>query len=137
MSGNGQIITAMAEFTGAINQLKQLTKGDKIAADEWLTVLYLELFSKMLPKEVREKINLSLGSMDTPDVSKLLEILEQQRGTMLMSGTSGFETPSKRKGNAAAAATAMGKQASSGKGKKKPACTYDGCNSEHFLYKCP
>ena len=58
-----------------------------------------------------------------------------------MSGTSGLETPTKRKGNAAAAATAataVGKQASSGKGKKKqPACTFDGCNQEHYLYKCP
>ena len=48
MSSNGQIIAAMAEFTGAINQLKQLTKGDNKIA----TVLLLDLFSKKLPKDV-------------------------------------------------------------------------------------
>ena len=48
MSSNGQIIAAMAEFTSAINQLKQLTKGD----DKIATVLLLDLFSKKLPKDV-------------------------------------------------------------------------------------
>ena len=50
MSSNGQIIAAMAEFTGAITQLKQLTKADdKVTTGEWLTVLLLDLFLKKLP----------------------------------------------------------------------------------------
>ena len=74
--------------------------------------------------------------MDVPDVPKLLDILEQQRGALLMRSSHGLDTPSKKKGNPAAAAAAVGKPGTPSKFKKKQSCPSDGCNGEHFLFKC-
>ena len=139
LSESGQIVSALAEFSGAINQLEQMTKADgkdAVSTSQWLTVLLLEMLSKKLPKEFQDKLDLALGSMDVPDVPKLLDILEQQRGALLMRSSHGLDTPSKKKGNPAAAAAAVGKPGTPSKFKKKQSCPSDGCSGDHFLFKC-
>ena len=74
--------------------------------------------------------------MDVPNVPKLMQIIEEQRGAILMRCSTDMDTPSKKKGNPAAAATAVGKPGSPAKTKKKQPCPSEGCSSEHLLFKC-
>ena len=94
------------------------------------------MLSKKLPKEFQDKLDLAMGCMDTPDVPKLLEILEQQRNVLLMRSSHGLDMPSKKKGNPASAAMVVGKPGTPGKSKKKQPCPSEGCSGKHFLYKC-
>ena len=136
-SDSNQIVTVLAEFGGAVSQLEQLTKDDEddeVTTSQWLTVILLEMLSKKLPRDFQDKLNLSLGSMDVPNVPKLLKIIEEQRGAILMRCSTDMDTPSKKKGNPATAATAVGKP---GKSKMKQSCFVNGCDDMHLLYKCP
>ena len=92
------------------------------------------MLSKKLPRDFQDKLNLALGSMDVPNLPKLMQIMEEQRGAILMRCSTDMDTPSKKKGNPATAATAVGKP---GKSKMKQSCFVNGCDDMHLLYKCP
>ena len=136
LSDSSQIVAVLAEFGGAVSQLEQLTKDDddeEVTTSHWLTIILLEMLSKKLPRDFQDKLDVALGSMDTPNVPKLMQIIEEQRGAILMRSSHGLDTPSKKKGNPAAAATAVGKPGSPAKTKKKQPCPSEGCSSEHLV----
>ena len=103
LSSPSSIITALAELKGAMTVLDEMVDGDEtIPTSQWLKLLLLNSFSKKLPREVQDKMNNTLGSMDKPDVKRLLDVLEEHRGALLVGG---YSQQSKKR--AAAAATSV------------------------------
>ena len=136
LSSPSSIITALAELKGTMTVLEEMVDGDEtIPTSRWLKLLLLSDFSKKLPKEVQDKVNNTLGSMDSPEVKKILDVLEEHRGALLVGGYS--QQPKKR---AAAAAASIGNardaEGSPRQKSESPSCTYHECNGKHFLYKC-
>ena len=128
MLNNGDILISCTSLE-PINYYVSINYGQtsrvllcrKRLREPWPTsLLFIDIFSQKLPKDIRDALVLELGAMDLADISKLIGTLERQQGALMCGETSYFVSPRRRAPVIAAVAQVQEESIRSGGRKVSP-----------------
>jgi len=135
------IVSAIATFKSTLHEVESIVGTE---AKDYNQLTLVHIFKDKVPESLRDKIMMELGSMNNPDIKKIVDLLERTRGAMMAGDLSYDASGSRRFRDRAAAAQVSGrsdnKYARAGKDKNSrwnSACFVEGCKDKHPVYRCP
>jgi len=134
------VVSAIATFKSTMQEVESIVGSD---AKDYHHLTLIHIFKDKVPDVLRDKIMMELGSMNNPDIKKIVEILERTRGAMLAGDLSYDSGAGKKFRDRAAAAQVSGrsdnKNGQAGKDKKSKwnsTCPVDSCKEKHPVFRC-
>jgi len=134
------IVSAIATFKSTLQEVESIVGSE---AKDYNQLTLIHIFKDKVPEVLKDKIMMELGSMNSPDIKKIVDLLEKTRGAMLAGDMSYDAGASRRFRDRAAAAQVTGrsdnKNARAGKDKNSKwnsACFVEGCKDKHPIFRC-
>ena len=129
------VISAIATFRSTMQEVESIVGSD---AKDYHHLTLIHIFKDKCPDVLREKIMMELGSMNNPDIKKIVELLERTRGAMLAGDLSYDSGASKKFRDRAAAAQVSGRSDNKKDKNSKwnSSCPVDSCNEKHPVFRC-
>ena len=135
------VVSAIATFKSMMQEVEAIVGS---AAKDYNHLTLIHIFKDKCPENLRDKIMMELGSMNQPNIQKIVELLERTRGAMLAGDMSYDNGAGKRNRDRAAAAQVSGRSDNENgwAGKDKTSkwnstCPIKSCEDKHPIFRCP